>query len=106
MTESKIDAQASHSSGRDGSALHTQLLARGVRMTAQRAAVVAVLEQFSGHVTAEEVYLAVQPLLPNINLATVYRTLEMMKALGLLSESRLGSAKARTHPMAVIAAPY
>lgn len=50
----------------------------GCRFTRQRAAVYHYLNQVDTHPTAEEVYRAVQPLVPNISLATVYKSLEAL----------------------------
>lgn len=43
------------------------------------------------HLTADEVYARVGPLAPAVNRSTVYRTLELFRDLGLISETDLGS---------------
>jgi Fe2+ or Zn2+ uptake regulation protein len=50
----------------------------GWRYTRQRAAVYDFLAGTQSHPTAEEVFAAVRPLMPNISLATVYKALEAL----------------------------
>jgi len=47
-----------------------------MRITKQKKAILAVMAELKEHVTAEEVYQAVQKTMPHISLATVYRNLE------------------------------
>lgn len=65
---------------------------RGVRVTPQRAIILDVIEQIAGHITAEDVYTAVQRVNRYINLATVYRTLDLLRELDLLIETDLGAS--------------
>ena len=67
------------------------LKARGMRMTPQRAIIVQAIEGLSGHITAEDIYAEVQKVNSYISLATVYRTLDMLKELGLVTESHMGT---------------
>lgn len=53
------------------------------RLTKQRQAILSFLERTHDHPTADEVYAAVQPQLPRLSLATVYRTLDTLVAEGL-----------------------
>lgn len=62
---------------------------RGVRVTPQRAHVWQVLAESGGHFTAEEVWERVKDALPGLELSTVYRSLEALRAVGLVAESRL-----------------
>lgn len=57
----------------------------GWRCTRQRAAVFSFLCSTSAHPTADQVYVAVRRVIPNISLATVY------KALDALVDSRLAA---------------
>jgi Fur family ferric uptake transcriptional regulator len=43
------------------------------------------------HLTADEVCARVEPLSPAVNRSTIYRTLELFRDLGLISETDLGS---------------
>ncbi len=84
-----------------GTMLVEELKSRGIRVTPQRAIILDVIERNSGHLTAEEVYAEVQHVNAYINLATVYRTLELLKELDLITESDMGTGAAqyalRTH---------
>lgn len=70
------------------------LKVRGVRVTPQRAIILNVIEQMPGHMTAEEIYARVQQVNSYINLATVYRTLELLRELDLVTEADMGTGAA------------
>ena len=67
------------------------LRSQGIRITTQRVAIAQAIDTLQGHFTAEEVYTAVQHVNPQVNPATVYRTLELLVGMGLATESHLGS---------------
>ena len=67
----------------DRAALRQALEASGFRCTPQRLAIYEHLSQASGHPTAEELFHAVRPSIPKISLATVYKTLEVLVAIGV-----------------------
>lgn len=67
---------------------------RGYRLTPQRAIILEALEGLSGHLTAEDVFEAVQKTNPYISLATIYRTLDLLEELGLVVKSNMGTATA------------
>lgn len=69
----------------DHAALRQALEAAGFRCTPQRLAIYDYLSQAEGHPTAEEIFQAVRPSLPKISLATVYKALEVLVALGAAS---------------------
>ena len=73
------------------SGLVEELKSRGLRVTPQRAIILEAIETQSGHLTAEEVFAAVQKVNSYINLATVYRTLELLRELDLITESDMGT---------------
>ncbi len=62
---------------------------RGVRVTPQRAHVWQVLIESGEHLTAEEVWERTRDALPGLELSTVYRSLEALRAAGLVADSRL-----------------
>ena len=62
---------------------------RGLRCTAQRLAVLRVLDETPYHLSAAEVLGAVRQALPQVGLATVYRTLELLADLGLVARVHL-----------------
>jgi len=66
----------------------------GHRLTRQRQLVLDVLEGSEEHLDAETLYGRVKARDPNVSLATVYRTLAMLKKVGLVEEHRLGEEHA------------
>jgi Fur family ferric uptake transcriptional regulator len=62
---------------------------RGVRITPQREMIVDALAHGSGHMTAEEIYDQVKEHTRAINIATVYRTLELLVEAGLANRANL-----------------
>ncbi len=62
---------------------------RGVRVTPQRVHTLQVLAESGEHLTAEEVWERAKGLLPGLELSTVYRSLEALRAVGLVADSRL-----------------
>jgi len=71
--------------------LINDLKERGLRVTPQRAIILEAIEKLSGHITAEDIFALVQKSSPYISLATVYRTLDLLKELGLITESHMGT---------------
>lgn len=73
---------------------HTEVLStlreRGYRLTPQRAMIFTVLAEQEGPVEAEEIYEAVRRQYPYIDLATIYRTLKLLKDLHLVTEISTG----------------
>ena len=67
------------------SLLHTH----GYRSTPQRHIVMDVLAEHGRHLTAEEVYGYVQKTSPSINRATIYRTLNFLCELGVVTASEM-----------------
>jgi Fur family ferric uptake transcriptional regulator len=61
----------------------------GQRVTPQRLVILGALRP-GEHLSADDVYARVEPLLPAVNRSTVYRTLELYRDLGLVSETDLG----------------
>jgi Fur family peroxide stress response transcriptional regulator len=66
--------------------LTAKLRARGDRMTPQRMAVLKVIICNEEHLTTEQVYERVKPDFPMLSLATVYKTLSMLKEMGEVLE--------------------
>ncbi len=58
----------------------------GLRVTNQRALILEVIRRGHGHLDAEEVYRRAQEKQHRLSLSTVYRTLRMLKKLGLVEE--------------------
>ena len=86
------DAQKSHAHAHED---YTERLRRlGVRVTPQRLFVLEALEQTAGHMTAEEVMQWVSRRYPALNLATVYRALDVLVSVGLVAQTDLGGGAA------------
>ena len=62
--------------------------AKGLRLTSQRRILADLLEQAEEHLDAEAVYRLARRKDPRIHRATVYRTLNTLKKLGLVDELR------------------
>jgi len=71
-----------------------RLRTSGRRLTRQRRLLLKVLEESREHPDAERLYDRARALDPNISLATVYRTLVLLKEIGLVEEHRLGEGHA------------
>ena len=69
----------------------------GYRLTPQRQLILTVLQESDEHISAEEIHAHVCEKSPYINISTVYRTLELLKNLGLVTETDLGSGRFRYH---------
>jgi Fur family ferric uptake transcriptional regulator len=72
---------------------------KGYRLTPQRMMVIEALHSVDGHISAEEIYTQVRAKYPYANISTVYRTLELLKKLGLVTEIALGDGRVRYHPV-------
>ena len=70
----------------------------GYRLTPQRLMILAAIEQSDDHISAEEMYSQVVARYPNVNISTVYRTLDLLKQLALVTETDLGGGRFRYHP--------
>lgn len=73
-----------------------QLHSSSYKLTPQREATVAVLlEHEEDHLSAEDVYLLVKEKSPEIGLATVYRTLELLTELKIVDKINFGDGVSR-----------
>ncbi len=75
-----------------------KLSEQGYRLTPQRMMVLSAIESSHNHITAEEIYAQVVAKYPHVNLSTVYRTLELLKKLRLVTETDLGGGHVSYHP--------
>lgn len=73
-----------------------QLHERGYRVTPQRALVLSAVNEL-GHATPEEILVRVQADSPRVNLSTVYRTLEVLEDVGLVTHAHLGHGSPTYH---------
>jgi Fur family ferric uptake transcriptional regulator len=67
--------------------VRTRLRARGQRWTPQRRIVLEVLAGLDGHVTGAELVEGCRAIDPTTTPSTVYRTLDVLEALGLVRHS-------------------
>ena len=74
-----------------------RLTEQGYRLTPQRVMILSAIEDRNDHISAEEIYAQVAARYPQVNISTVYRTLELLKQLGLICEIDLGEGRIRYH---------
>ncbi len=72
------------------SQLRDTLRGSGRRLTDQRRLLLELLQEHGGHLDAHELYRLAQERDPRLNLSTVYRTLSLLRDLGLVDEQHLG----------------
>jgi len=75
--------------------LREALEANGQRYTEQRAAVYRCLCSTDAHPTADDVFTRVRQEIPDISLATVYKSLEALVGCGLAAKLTYGDGSAR-----------
>jgi len=67
----------------------------GYRLTPQRMLIVSIIHDSKGHVSAEEVHQRVKEHYPFVDISTVYRTLQLLKRLRIVTETDLGGGSVR-----------
>jgi Fur family ferric uptake transcriptional regulator len=73
-----------------------QLRARGYRVTPQRQLVLEAIGQLD-HATPEEIAATVQKTAKGVNMSTIYRTLELLDNLGLVTHHHLNDGAPTYH---------
>jgi Fur family transcriptional regulator, ferric uptake regulator len=73
-----------------------ELRSRGYRVTPQRQLVLEAVAKL-GHATPEEIAATVQQTAKGINISTIYRTLELLDSLGLVTHSHLNHGAPAYH---------
>jgi Fur family ferric uptake transcriptional regulator len=68
---------------------------QGLRMTGQRRVIARVLSSAHDHPDVEEVYRRANAVDPRISLSTVYRTLRLFEAKGILERHDFGAGRGR-----------
>jgi Fur family ferric uptake transcriptional regulator len=76
---------------------HEVLQQKGYRLTPQRMMVIEALHDADRHISAEEIYEQLHARYPYSNISTVYRTLELLKELNLVTETDFGEGRVRYH---------
>jgi Fur family ferric uptake transcriptional regulator len=74
---------------------HSRLRGKGYRLTIPRRAILSLLSKTSKHLSAEDIYVAVRRTYPAIGLTTVYRTLEVLVGMGIVSKLNFGEGRSR-----------
>ena len=62
----------------------------GYRLTPQRMLIISIIHGAEGHISAEAIHEQVVQEHPYVDISTVYRTLQVLKKLHLVSETNLG----------------
>ncbi len=80
-----------------------RLRAQGYRLTPQRMAIVRMIVHSHSHPTAEDIYNQVSVEFPMLSLATVYKTLNVLKSLGEVAKLEIDGcshydSEVTTHP--------
>jgi Fur family peroxide stress response transcriptional regulator len=75
--------------------LITKLRERGCRITPQRRAILWVLARSDGHPSVEQIYERIKPDFPMTSLATVYKTVTLLKEMGEVLELGFGDGSNR-----------
>jgi Fur family ferric uptake transcriptional regulator len=67
----------------------------GYRLTPQRMMILEAIGDSEGHISAEEIHERVRAVYPYLDISTVYRTLDLLKTLHLVSETDMGRGHAQ-----------
>ncbi len=70
----------------DGGSVKGVLSSAGRRATSQRTLLLKIIQEAQGHLDAPELFRLARETDPRISLSTVYRTLTMLKEMGLVNE--------------------
>ncbi len=65
------------------------------RWTAPRESILNLLTRTPGHLSAKEIYASLYPSYPGLGLTTVYRTLELLRGLGIVQKVTPGDGQGR-----------
>jgi Fur family ferric uptake transcriptional regulator len=67
----------------------------GYRLTPQRMLIVSIIHDSKGHISAEDVHQRVKEQYPFVDISTVYRNLQLLKRLHIVTETDLGGGSVR-----------
>src|SRR3954452_12446774 len=77
--------------------IRDSLKKQGIRLTRQRQILLELIDKSGEHLDAERLYLMAKEVDPKLNRVTVYRTLKMLKAGGLVDELDLMHVEGDQH---------
>ena len=86
----------------DWSSVRDRLHARGLRWTPQRRALIEVLSTTDGHVTGAELIERCRRVDPATIPSTVYRTLDVLEEIGIVSHSHASDGREEFHVLPVV----
>lgn len=73
-----------------------RMIEKDYKLTPQRKVILnAFMDNAKGHLSAEDIYGIVKSRNPEIGLATVYRTLELLADIGVLQKMNFGDGRSR-----------
>ncbi|MBD3264863.1 MAG: transcriptional repressor [Candidatus Omnitrophica bacterium] len=72
-----------------------ELKKSGYKVTPARTAIIDLLSNSKKHLSAEDIFLKIHNISPNIGLTTVYRTLEVLVETGMVCKLDFGDRRAR-----------
>jgi Fur family transcriptional regulator, ferric uptake regulator len=75
--------------------LRQALKDQGLRMTPQRQLILEVVASMRGHISVDEVYRQVSARYPDVNITTVYRTLEVLEDRGLVRHTHFHDGRSQ-----------
>ena len=88
--------------GTDWSLVRERLHERGLRWTPQRRTLIDVLARTNGHVTGAELVERCRRVDPTTIPSTVYRTLDVLEEIGIISHSHAADGREEFHVLPVI----
>lgn len=71
------------------------LRTKKIKVTPQRMAVYSILKETKAHPNVEMIYQKLKPEYPAMSLATVYKTVDVLKKVGLIQELNVGEGGLR-----------
>ena len=74
---------------------HGKFRGCGCRLTLPRETVLNILNRTDKHLSVDEVFAVVNRSYPGIGIATIYRTLDLLSRMGLVSKFEFGDGKSR-----------
>ena len=87
--------RAKDGGGAEGRNIRRQFREKGIVFTTQRERVLRALLEAGTHLDAEELHRRLSSSRPRVALATVYRTLQLLRDNGLAAESQFGERRHR-----------
>jgi Fur family peroxide stress response transcriptional regulator len=68
---------------------------KGLRITPQRIAIIKYVTNTQSHPSAEEIYKVIQKKYPMVSMATVYKTLDLLRKMSMIQELGFADGSAR-----------